>query len=131
MALYTLPANRTIYFTSGIRYMYHKIYTMDILLPTNFKLQVPEDVKCIYLGDLTYTVEGDNFEVTGCKLNDTFDEAAEFLKTVPGLEKEQLCHGELNPIEDSDVENLVKKMTLNMSKGGKRFKMLNRVYSYR
>lgn len=81
--------------------------------------------------NLTYTVEGDNFEVTGCKLNDTFDEAAEFLKTVPGLEKEQLCHGELNPIKDSDVENLVKKMTVNMSKGGKRFKMLNRVYSYR
>lgn len=131
VALYTLPANRTIYFTSGIRYMYHKIYTMDISLPTNFKLQVPEDVKCIYLGDLTYIVEGDNFEVTGCKVTDSFDKASEFLTTVPGLEKEQLCHGELNRIEESDIQNLVKKAAVNLSKGQKRFTMMNRVYSYR
>lgn len=70
--------------------------------------------------NLTYTVEGDNFEVTGCKLNDTFDEAAEFLKTVPGLEKEQLCHGELNPIKDSDVENLVKKNDSKYEQGWKK-----------
>ncbi len=131
VVLCTLPANRTIYFTGLIRYMYHKIYTMDIGLPTNFKLQVPEDVKCIYLGDLTYTVEGDDFEVTACRLSDSFDDAAEFLKTVPGLEKEQLCHGDLNPIEESDIDNLPTKMSVNMSKGAKRFTMVNRVYSYR
>ena len=40
-------------------------------------------------------------------------------------------YNEIKAFKDSDVENLVKKMTVNMSKGGKRFKMLNRVYSYR
>lgn len=131
VTVYTLPANRTVYFTSPIRYLYHKIYTMDIGLPTNFKVQVPEDVNCIYMGDLYYTVKGDNFEVVDLKVKDTYDSAAEFFKTIPGLEKEKLARGQISAITEADVENIVTSAYVNLSKPGKRFTMKNRVYSYR
>lgn len=130
VSVYTLPANRTVYFTSGIRYLYHKLNQMDISLPTYFKVQIPEGVNCVYIGDLNYTVAGDRFETTNRTITDTFDDAVEFLKTVPGLEKETLCRAELNALEESDLENIVQEFSVEVAKT-KRFKMINNVYSYR
>lgn len=130
VAIYNLPPNRTLYFISPVQYMYHKIYTMNIYLPTYFKVKIPADVKCIYIGDLDYTVEGDNFEVSDFKIKDHFEDAKEFLKTVKGLETEDLCHGDLNEIEDSDKDDIPKDVSIDMSVTGKRFIMRNRVYTY-
>lgn len=131
VAIYDLPSDRTLYFASPIRYLYHKLYVMDIALPTGFKVQVPEGVKCIYIGDLNYTVSTDYFEVTGFKISDTYDSAVEFLKSIPGLEAEKLCRVELSSITEDDAENYNFKCAIDTSKGGKRFTMVNGVYTYK
>lgn len=130
VSIYTLPANRTLYFTSGIRYLYHKLDAMEIELPAFFKVQIPEDVQCVYIGDLNYTVEGDRFETTNLTLTDSFDQAVEFAKTVNGLKKETLCRAEINPIVEADLDNIVTEFSVQDARTVYS-KLNNGVYSYR
>jgi len=126
---YTIGSDRTIYMVHNITYLYHKIYSMSIFLPTLIKIKIPEGVNCIYIGDFNYTVEGDSFNVTNRKITDSFDAAVEFVHSVPGLEKAELVRVRAEPITKDDLPNIPDSNYVRFS-GGAVHNLKNRVYTY-
>lgn len=131
LAIYDLPEDRILRFIQPIQYLYHKDILLNIYLPMDFKVKVPEGDSCIYLGDLNYVVEGEFFTPTSLKITDSYDDAVKFLKSFNGTENLNLCRVELNPLSSEDETPEAKKITINLSKGGNRFIMKDRCYSYR
>ena len=75
---YPLPDDRHI----ELRQLYYYFYgnrKLATLLPVAINFDIPEDAKALYLGDFSYTVEGDDFAVTGMELGDSLEQAQKAL----------------------------------------------------
>lgn len=71
---YPVPDDRHI----ELRQLYYYFYSnrrLGFPLPIAVNFDVPEGVKALYIGDFSYTVEGDDFAVTSIQTGDSLEEA--------------------------------------------------------
>lgn len=73
-----IPKDRKIH----INNIYLNLFNSDtciICLPAYIEIVVPQDTSYVYLGNITYTMEGDDFTITGVHRTDEISEATDML----------------------------------------------------
>jgi|GEM_PF-1182607 len=127
--VYPVSKKGYVYFVNPIRYLFHKVYDMDIMLPTFFKAAVPEGAKYIYIGDLTYTVDNQkDFNVVDLKVSDSYKDAEQFLLNNK-VKELNLFRTEILKITSSDDDDINKRFSVSLDGGEAEIK--KGVYTYR
>lgn len=127
--VYPVSEKGYLYFLNPIRYLFYKVYDMDIMLPTYFKVAVPQNSKYIYIGDFTYTVDNLNdFKVTDVKVSDSYKEAETFLLNKK-VKDPTLFRVEISKIEESDKDDINTSFSVSLDGGEAQIK--KGIYTYK
>ena len=72
----------------SLRYYFAGAEAVFLTLPLQVKIEVPDDVRYVYIGDFTCKCSKPFYDITDVKRTDNFDAAAQAVKKVYGKDAE-------------------------------------------